>query len=241
MCLFGCNNCNRNCNRCSCNNNNCCQRRTFVPVYTVGARGPIGPQGPAGPQGPIGPTGATGATGATGPQGPIGLTGATGPIGPQGPQGVQGPVGPAGPVGATGPQGPQGEPGTALSDSIYAGVNTATSVTAGSIIPITQLAVTPASTLTVADNSVVVGTAGSYLVSYFVNGSSGTAPHSTTLYQNGVALSGEVLLQDASGTPEAAGKTILLNLASGDTLSLFNTSTTDADLSSATLTVVRVA
>ena len=256
MCLFGCNNCNRNCNRCSCNNNNCCQRRTFVPVYTVGARGPIGPQGPVGPQGPIGPTGATGATGATGPQGPIGLTGATGPIGPQGPigltgatgpigpqgpQGVQGPVGPAGPVGATGPQGPQGEPGTALSDSIYAGVNTATTVTAGAIIPITQLAVTPASTLTVADNAVVIGTAGSYLVSYFVNGSSGTAPQSTTLYQNGVALTGEVLLQDASGTPQAASKTILLNLASGDTLSLYNTSTTDATLSSATLTVVRVA
>lgn len=241
-CLFS-----NNQNSCNCNRNgfnSCCRgpRGPIGPTGATGARGPIGPQGPVGP---IGPTGATGATGAVGPQGPIGLTGATGATGPVGPQGPQGAVGPQGPIGltgatgATGPVGPQGPQGPAgSSDAIYASVGTAV-VASGAIIPLTLTAVSPATTMTVVNNAVSITEAGTYLVSYFVDGSVPADDFITSLYLNNALISEENLVQ--SNSAGVASKTILLNLAEGDTLSLYNTSATEATLSGASITAVKIA
>ena len=238
-CLFG-NNC--------CNNNRCNNR-------TVVIRGPMGPAGPQGARGPIGPQGATGATGpqgpagptgATGPQGPRGFTGATGPQGPQGPQGEtgatgpQGPQGPQGETGATGPQGPQGPAGT--NNAIYAGTNTSTTVGAGDVIPVTQLAATTGTTMTVSSNAINLPAAGTYLVSYFINGSANPGNLSVSLYLNDAAVSGETItIGNQSDLTSAAGKTILLTVNAAGTLSLHNVSDEEWTFSSATLTVMKLA
>ena len=265
-CLFGNNCCNNN----RCNNRTVVIRGPMGPAGPQGARGPIGPQGATGatgPQGPAGPTGATGpqgprgftgATGATGPQGPqgpqgeTGATGATGPQGPQGPQGetgatgATGPQGPQGPqgetgaTGATGPQGPQGPAGT--NDAIYAGTNTSTTVGAGDVIPVTQLAATTGTTMTVSSNAVNLPAAGTYLVSYFINGSANPGDLSVSLYLNDAAVSGETItMGNQSDLTSAAGKTILLTVNAAGTLSLHNVSAEEGTFSSATLTVMKLA
>ena len=229
MCFLGC---NRN------NNCNCCRgpRGPIGPTGATGARGPQGPQGatgPAGPQGPIGPVGPTGATGAVGPQGPIGPVG---PVGATGATGATGPQGPVGATGATGPQGPIGPAGT--SQAIYAGTTIAT-VGAGAIVPIALIAQSPASTMTVSDNEVNITETGSYLVSYFAGGSVTTGDFIVSLYLNDVAIANENIVQ--SDSVGAGSKTVLLNLSAGDSISLYNTSATEATLSSASITVLKVA
>ncbi len=256
MCnLFGCNNCN--CNRCNGqnlsvasyngsvsslytgNNRSCCNNNPIIvrgPAGATGATGARGPIGPQGPVGPAGPTGATGATGATGPQGPIGPVGPAGPTGATGATGARGPQGPAGPTGATGATGPQGPAGT--NDAIYANVG-ASAITAGSIIPITLSTSTAPTTLSVVDNAVNIADDGVYLVSYFADGSVPEGDFSTTLYQNGTAIANEsIIFTDSSG---AGSKTILVNLASGDTLSIYNTSASTATFNDASLTVLKLA
>ena len=225
-CLFGNNNCNHCCNRC----NNFVARGPVGPTGATGARGPIGPQGPVGP---IGPQGPVGATGAIGPQGPVGATGATGP---QGPVGATGATGPQGPVGATGPIGPQGPAGA--SDAIYA-ISTTATIPADSIIPLTLNTESPESTMTVVDNTITVTEDGTYLVSYFVDGSSTTGSFDISLYLNGSALPNEsITLTSGEG---AAGKTILLTLSAEDDISLYNTSAVDANISNASITAVKIA
>ena len=196
----------------SCNNNPVIIRGPAGPTGATGARGPIGPQGATGP---IGPQGPAGPTGATGPQGPIGLTGATGPIGPQGP------IGPAG-----------------TSDAIYANL-AGTSATSGAIIPLALDTATPTTTMSVSGSSVNITEAGTYLVSFFANGSVPTGDFSTSLYQNGVALAGEtIIIDDSTG---AGSKTVLVNASAGDTLSIYNTSAETATLSGASLVVLKLA
>ncbi len=221
-CLFG-NNCN--CNRCNCNN---CNTTTVIrgPRGPIGPTGPQGARGPQGPQGAQGPAGPTGATGAVGPQGPVGPVGATGAVGPQGP------VGPTGATGATGPQGPAG-----TGDAIYANVD-AVVVAPGEIIPLTLDAATPTSTMSVAGNAVVVPDEGTYLVSYFANGSA-TDDLLTSLYLNGAPIASETLTQ--SNGVNASSKTIVLIIPENSTLSLYNTSATQATLSGASITVLKLA
>ena len=240
-CLFGCNNgCNNfntfNSRRgCGCQHNCNCPRPHTNIVYSIGARGPIGPQGPTGATGPIGPQGPTGATGPIGPQGP---TGATGPIGPQGPTGATGPIGPQGPTGATGPIGPQGPSGT--TDIIYAGNNVASSIATNSVIPITFLASTPTTTLSIEDNSVVLPEAGTYLVSYFTNGSVDSGDLEVSLYLDGNELANEsIILTDTAGATATGSKTILLTTTDGGNLSLYNTSAQPLNLISASLMVLK--
>ena len=230
MCnLFGCNN-NCNCNGIndrtgfnrggsSCCNRQCCSNNIILrgpqgPTGATGARGPIGPQGPVGP---VGPTGATGATGATGPQGPIGLTGATGA------------------TGATGPIGPQGPAGT--NDAIYASSGTSV-VASGAIIPLTLDTQTADTSMSVSADAVNITENGVYLVSLFANGSSADAgDFSVALYQNGTAVTDENIIITGGG---AGSKTILLSAVAGDTLSLYNTSASQATLSGASLTVLKL-
>ena len=176
-----------------------------------------------GPRGPQGPTGATGARGPQGPQGPVGATGAVG---------SQGPVGPVGPQGETGPQGPAG-----ANDAVYADSSIAT-VSAGDIIPLALDTSTPDTTITVANNAVTVTEAGTYLVSYYVGGSVPTNEFITSLYLNGSAIADQTIIQ--SNSAGAASKTILITLDSGDSLSLYNTSATEATLSGAAITIVKL-
>ena len=233
MCFFGCNNCHHNgCCNCNCNN------VIRGPRGPMGPSGPQGARGPIGPQGPVGPIGPTGATGATGPIGPTGATGATGPIGPIGPTGATGatgpigPIGPQGPVGATGPQGPAG-----TSQALYAGTGTQV-VASGAIIPIDLIAESPESTMNVSNNEVIINEDGSYLVSYFSDGSVPADQLITALYLNGNPIANENIIQTNSAG--AGSKTILLNLSASDTLSLYNTSASQATLSSASITALKV-
>ena len=232
--------------------NNCCNNRCNRPVVI---RGPMGPTGPAGPRGPQGPQGATGAIGPQGPAGPQGATGATGPagaVGPQGPQGATGAVGPQGPQGATGAVGPQGPAGpqgatgatgpAGTNDAIYAGTNTSSTVNAATIIPIAQIAATAGTTMSVSANAINLPEAGTYLVSYFANGSVPSGNLSTSLYLDGTQVSGETIVQtNTAGSSSAAGKTVLITTNGAGTLSLYNTSGETATLSSATLTVLKTA
>ena len=238
--------------------NNCCNNRCNRPVVI---RGPMGPTGPAGPRGPQGPQGATGAIGPQGPAGPQGATGATGPagaVGPQGPQGATGAIGPQGPAGpqgetgatgAVGPQGPAGPQGATgatgpagTNDAIYAGTNTSSTVNAATIIPIAQIAATAGTTMSVSANAINLPEAGTYLVSYFANGSVPSGNLSTSLYLDGTQVSGETIVQtNTAGSSSAAGKTVLITTNGAGTLSLYNTSGETATLSSATLTVLKTA
>ena len=212
-------------------NNNCCSNHN-TPIVIRGPMGPTGPQGPRGPQGPqgatgpIGPQGPVGATGVTGPQGPVGATGATGP---------QGPVGATGATGAIGPVGPQGPAGT--NDAVYAGVG-ATTVGSGDIIPIALITATPNTTMTVSNNQITATEDGTYLVSYFSSGTATTGDLNTSLYLNGVVLPNETVVQTSGG---AGGKTVLVPLSAGDTLAIYNTSAEEVSLSSASITVLKLA
>lgn len=195
-----------------CNRSNCCNSNQNVQTRVI--RGPQGPAGQQGPRGFIGPQG---------PQGPVG------PQGAQGAQGIQGPVG---------PQGPQGVSGT--SDLLYAGINTTTVVESGAIVPITFIRSSTGTTMSVSDNRVNLPEAGTYLVSYFVNGTSDSTNLLYTLYLNDSPIPGESINQTVNeGALVAAGKTILVNVAGTATLSVYNTSTGTATLSSATITVLR--
>ena len=218
MCLFGQNGCN--CNR------NCCNQR----IYVRGPQGPVGPQGPRGfqgPQGPIGATGATGATGAVGPQGPVGATGA---VGPQGPIGATGPIGPQGPVGPSG-----------TSDVIYASGETST-VPSNTVIPLTTSIVTPTGTMTLSNSAVNLPEAGSYLVSYSVNGSVPTDDFSFSLYLNDELIDGQtVVITPVAGGLAQGSNTVLVNVTGASTLSVYNTSNQTATISGVGLTVLKTA
>lgn len=225
-----------------CFNNRYCNNprpRTTI-VTTMGARGPIGPQGPVGPQGPQGPTGATGATGPVGPIGPIGPqgpTGATGATGATGPVGPIGPVGPQGPTGATGPVGPEGPSGTA--DIVYA-VNLGDTVPANSAIPLTLGTSTTEATSTVSDNAVNLTTAGTYLVSYSVNGSSAGDPVIVSLQLDGVSIAGETITESAgTGGDVSLSKTALITITEPASLSLFNDTDDSLTVNNAGLVVLK--
>lgn len=238
MCnLFG------NQQNCGCQNNNCsrCNNNPVVlrgPRGETGATGPRGPIGPQGATGPAGPQGPVGATGAIGPQGPIGLTGATGATGPVGPQGPVGATGATGPVGPQGPIGPIGPSGT--NDAIYAGTNATQTVTAGEIIPIAEISSTTDTTMSVSANQVNITEAGTYLVSYFVNGDATTGALSVSLYQDGALVTGETITIADAGTSSSGSKTVLITTTGASTLAIYNTSADSATLSSATITALKL-
>lgn len=151
-----------------------------------------------------------------------------------------GPRGPQGPQGATGATGAQGPSGT--NDAVYAGVNAATTVDAGAIIPIARLAATAGTTMTVSNNAVNLPAAGTYLISYFINGSVADGNLSASLYLNGAQVDGEtIIMTNTADFSSAASKTILLTTTAAGTLSLYNSSAGTATISSATLTVLKTA
>lgn len=162
--------------------------------------------------------------------------------GPQGSPGATGPRGPQGPQGATGPQGLQGAQGlSGTADMIYVGNNTTSTVASNTIIPISLLAGTQSTTMSVSANAINLPEEGTYLVSYFFNGSPETdSAVSIGLYQNGVQISGETISQTATSTQTvSAGKTVLINTTGPATLSIYNLSGVSVDFSSATITVLK--
>ena len=181
----------------------------------VYVRGPVGPRGPMGPMGPMGPQGATGQqglTGATGPQGPIGLTGATGPQGPAG-----------------------------TNDGMYVGA-TGGAIANNAVIPLTQRTATAGTTMLSADNGIQIGTTGTYLVSYGVQGSNGTGTTvQGALYRNGAPIINETATgYAAAGSNGNAYRTSILNLNNGDVLTLLNTSGDTLTVGEASVSALRL-
>lgn len=203
---------NNSANCCRCNNNPLIIRGPVGPTGATGARGPIGPQGPVGPIGPTGATGATGATGPVGPQGPIGPTGATGPVGPQGPAGTN--------------------------DALYANIGAST-VASGGIIPLALETATADTSMSVVNNAVEITEDGVYLISYFADGDVATDDFNVSLYINDAPVVNESLT--FPGISGLGSKTILYSLSAGDSVALYNTSVDSATLSSASLTLLKIA
>lgn len=138
-----------------------------------------------------------------------------------------------------GPAGPQGPAGT--SNAVYATSATQT-VAPGSIIPLVFNNATPQSTFTVSGNSIFIPTAGTYLVSYFVDGSVADGSFVTTLYLNGSPLTNEVITQTNSANGISAGsKTALITVTAPSSLAIYNTSAETATLTNASLLVLKVA
>ena len=80
--------------------------------------------------------------------------------------------------------------------------------------------------------------AGSYLVSYSVNGAATTGDTSIALYLNGVALPNETLTISGSGN-STISKTVLVNTTGESTLSIYNTSEDNLTVANAGVTVLR--
>lgn len=158
-----------------------------------------------------------------------------GPMGPAGPQGARGPIGPQG---ATGPIGLQGPSGT--NNILYAQYLGGT-VATNSIIPLTFSNATVGSTISVVGNSINLP-AGTYLITYSVDGSVPTGDLSTSLYLNGAPIPNEVITQtNTANANSAASKTALITVPAQSTLSLYNTSADTATLTNASITAVKTA
>ena len=188
-----------------------------------GLQGPPGIQGPPGPpgiQGPPGPPGEnSGVPGEVGPQGPAGEQGVQGPAGEVGPQGVPGEVGPQGPAGEQGLQGIPGVVGPAGSISAFTSVS--------------NLPQNPLPSTIVFENPIpgwesqweehitgfVVPVTGRYLINYSING---------------------VALLKRNGDVVPGINSALVELNTGDVISLYGSSVTVPLLPTATIIFVRL-
>lgn len=126
-------------------------------------------------------------------------------------------------------------------DGLYASAG-AQSVGTSTIIPITQTAATPATTLSVAANAVSLPV-GTYLVNYGASGTSTTTANlSVQLYENGSAIANETISDNATATGAAnVSKTIIYTAAAPTTLSIYNVSGQTTSYSGANITVLKLA
>ena len=145
---------------------------------------------------------------AAGPQGPAGPIG---PAGPAGPPGLPGP-----PSGLPGPAGPVGPAATVTPPQYghFSNINAET-VSAGSAVTFAAYFSTDGLSLT-GSSSIVVSNAGEYRVVFSV---SGTAANQFTLEVNGTPA---IEMEDRGSLPNTGHG--LVTLASGDILTLVNTS-----------------
>lgn len=145
-------------------------------IGPTGATGATGATGSAGPTGATGATGSSGATGATGSTGSNGATGATGPMGLMGTTGATGASGATGTTGVTGAAGAAGATGAVGPESpsafsyLYNIALEEVPPTDGAVVfsnagPTYDLIPSGAS-------SVVIATAGSYHIDFYVRGTS---------------------------------------------------------------------
>ena len=191
----------------------------FGPTGAVGITGPTGVSGSTGPLGPSGPTGRpglavnTGATGSSGSSGPTGETGEIGPTGASGEQGLTGDTGPSGPqgppgdttnTGATGPPGPAGNvPGAVYRDLVSFNF-TATSGTAGIVIP-------------TATNALIFFQPTTYAIAYVsvVYATTGADPGTVNIFL--IDMTGVPYTDTTSGTPIGPGLILSLTPGTGTT------------------------
>ena len=152
---------------------------------------------------------------------------------------VTGPRGPVGP-GATGATGATGA--AALSDAIYAGAGTQ-NVANSTVIPISKLGGTTGTTMTVSGNAITVQP-GTYLITY---GASGSPNTSTTfaieLEQDGAPVTDSKITSEVPNNddPTTVSNTVLLTTDALATLDIKNVSGAQADLTSAGISVVKLA
>jgi hypothetical protein len=196
-----------------------------------GAPGPRGEQGPAGSGAP-GPQGIPGPVGPVGPQGPQGLVGPVGPIGPIGPQGLQGDPGRNGTDGRPGVAGADGRPGPVGPSGGFPADAAWISDSSGQVVPVTGAILFDGEENLGANVShasgagrVTIGSAGRYVVRFHANLESSTAPPGTTelmlsLNNAGVNASGTTIF----GNSGSATSEVILDLAAGDWLGVFNNS-----------------
>jgi hypothetical protein len=133
--------------------------------------------------------------------------------------GPQGPEGPRGATGATGPIGPQGPAGPAFNTfgSFYN--PTAQTLTTGT--PVVLTSTITSSNLTLAGSSVVIPTAGAYLINYGINiAPTAVAGNNIFIAVNGVAVSGSE--RTIAVAAETSSSTIL-SLSAGNILTIMPT------------------
>ena len=146
-------------------------------------------------------------------------------------------VGPRGPMGPMGPQGPAG-----TNDALYASLTGGTFAT-GAILPITQTAATPTTTMTVTANAVNLQP-GTYLVTFGANGINTDATggdFSVQLYANGTAVPNETATDDANATQNgSASKSLIYTATAPTALSIHNTSVGESTYDNAYMTVLKL-
>ena len=139
-----------------------------------------------------------------------------------GPPGPQGPPGPPGPVGATGPQGPMGLPGTQgppgpafnTFGSFY-NPNSQT-ITTGSPVALTNTIT--ASNMSLSGNTVIINSAGTYLIGYGVNiTSDATLGNNVFIAVNGNLIPGT---ERQISSVALTSSTTILPLSAGSTVTL---------------------
>ncbi len=157
-----------------------------------------------------------------------GIVGARGPMGPMGPQGAQGPQGERGPAG--------------INDAIYASLTGGTYAT-DALLPITQTASTPTTTMSVTANAVNVQP-GTYLVTFGANGintDTTGGDFSVQLYANGTAIPNEIATDDANATQNGSVTKSLIYTATAPTaLSIHNVSAGESTYDNAYMTVLKL-
>lgn len=163
---------------------------------------------------PTGPTGPTGITGATGPTGPTGI-GSTGPTGSTGLTGI----------GVTGPTGPTGATGSGVTP-VFGMLNTdpvsEIPTVANTNVNFTETGPFSGVILSTADNSITVGSAGVYAVT-FSTGVSVIGEDPGILIMNftingTVNFLSQIRIDLDQGNRIMISKTILLSLNQGDVL-----------------------
>ena len=190
----------------------CCGCGSNVgPAGPMGLQGPPGPQGPAGPQGPQGPAGAAGATG------PAGATGATGPVGPTG--------------------------ATATNENAMLYNTVVQEVVADGIINFEFNRINSAGDISLFGTGGLSLAAGQYLVTFSSDAlltAAGTIGAAFVL--SGTEQSyGLISIDTAAAADERISTTVILDLATAQTLNIINSSTNAVAYSNSVLTVVKLA
>lgn len=165
-----------------------------------------------------------------------GVTGATGPTGPQGITGPTGPTGPSGPTGATGPQGEGStvEASINRNDSSQNVANDAVVSIAGTNV------LTPNATMVYVNNSVILNTAGVYLISATVEISGSAGSNKMTLRVGDIDYNFYVTINtgESSGV---ASHTIFLNVADvPKTIQIYNQAGEQISVTRAELNILQL-
>lgn len=189
----------------------------------TGLTGPTGTTGPLGATGDTGVAGNTGSVGATGTIGPTGITGITGPTGTVGATGATGII-----AGATGPTGPTSPTASALQTrGFFYAIAGFPTTPVGGILPLNTTGAGTTPDLTLAGNTITIGTPGIYKVTYSYspfNLNPDNAQGNIQLRLNGVLVQGTNIFSNviSTTTQNGTGTAFINVIAAGSTLNLVN-------------------